>query len=179
MKSGERLGATLCVAAALTKTLYLDHLANGREPEDSRLLSDQSVDIAVIEFRDRTALSTDQELPRMRAARVAAADERIQGIKAMYQICLDQEFQRPIDGRRRSPSPLPIETVKNFVGTRWLVTVPDQLQYTTPEPGQTQATSPAHDLRSFDRSLDAVVVIVVRGREVDCSRCTVHDGKLN
>jgi hypothetical protein len=98
MKSGERVGATLCVAAALTKTLYLDHLANGREPEDSRLLSDQSVDIAVIKFRDGTALSTDQELPRVRAAGIAAADESIQGIKTMYEICLNQELQRPIDG---------------------------------------------------------------------------------
>jgi hypothetical protein len=169
----------LVLAAVLTKTLYFDHLTDGGKSQDRRLLSDQSVYLGIIEFCDRPALTADEELSRMRTARVAAANESVQGIQAMHQVCLDQELQCPIHSRRRGSSSLPIEAIQNLISTCRLVAVPDQLEYATPQPGQAQPAVTANPFSTFERSLDTIIVVVVRRRKVNCGRCTVHGSRLN
>ena len=81
------------------------------------------------QFRDGAAGPANQKLSGMRAARVRATNECIEGIQAMDQVGLDQEFQRAVDCRWRHFPARSIQAIEDIVCANRLVAVPDQLQY--------------------------------------------------
>jgi hypothetical protein len=131
-RTGQSQECTLVLAAVLTKTLYFDHLPDGGESQDGSLLSDQSVYIGIVKFRDRPTLTANQELSRMRPPRVTASNKSVQGIQAVHQVCLDQELEGPVHSWRRCSASLSIEAIEDLICTCRLVAVPDQLEYPAP-----------------------------------------------
>lgn len=174
-----RLGHCLICPTTLTKALNFDHLSNGSESQHGGLFSNESVYIGIIEFCNGATLTTDQELPRMRTARITASDEGIQGIQAMHQIRLDQKFEGSVYSWRCGSSSFPIEAIENLIGTCWLVTAPDELENPPAQPGQAQVSCLADQFGAFECRLDTVIVVVMRWREVDCGGRTIHMVQLS
>ena len=161
-------------ATTLTQTLYFDHLPYSGESQDCGLLSDQSVYVGIIELCNRPALSTYQELARVRTARITTSYKGIQRIEAMHQVRLDQEFKGSVYSWRRGSTSFPIEAVKNLVGACRLVAVPDQLEDASAQAGEAQSAGAADQFGALERHFDTIIVVVVRRGEVNCGRRTIH-----
>jgi len=110
-------------------TFNFKRLMQGREAKFRCSLPYHFVDVAIIQFRDRPAFPANQKLSGVWAARVRAANERVEGIQTMDQVGLDQEIQRAVDCRWRHFAASTIQAIKDIVRTDRLVTVPDQLEY--------------------------------------------------
>lgn len=155
-------------AAIPAETLDFDHLADGRKAQIRRLLLDQRVDVRIIQLCDGPTLPADQELSGMGAARVRAADEGIEGVEPVHQVCLDQEIEGSVYRGWCRSLPLAVEALKDIVGASRFMAVPYQLEDAAAEAGEAQATLAAHRFGSRDRGGDAIVVIVLgRGKSVD------------
>ena len=121
-------------------------------------------DIAVVKFRHGPAIPANEEMPGMRDVRIGAADERVQGVKPVHQVCFDQKFQRPINGGWCGFLPILIEPVKNVVSANRLMAAPDQSEYPLPLSRKSQAALLANSLRILHGLFDTTIMIVFAGR---------------
>jgi hypothetical protein len=177
-RSTTQIEGSTIFAATLTKTLYFDHLPYRRKSQACCLLSNQSVYVGIIEFCNGPTLTANQELARVRTARITTSYKGIQGVETMHQIRLDQKLKGPVYGWRRGSTSFPIETVENLVGSCRLVAIPDQFEDATAQAGQAQTAGVADQFGTLERHFDAIIVVVVCRGKVNCGRCTVHGEQL-
>ena len=133
---------------------------HGRESEPVGLLGHDRVDIGIVQLDNRAAAPADQELAGMGSRRVGAADVGVERVEPVNETGLDQEIERPVDGRWRGRLTLPTQLVENVVGTDRLVTVPDEGQHPAPQFREAQAAFAAEPLRRRDGGGYAAVVVV-------------------
>ena len=83
----------------------------------------------------------------------------------MHEIRLDQEVERPVDGRRGGSFTLLAQRIKYVVCAYRLVAVPDQLKDPASDTGKTQSTIPTDAFCRQQGLIYAVAMIVLRRRE--------------
>ena len=171
-----RLGVFLYsgFAAGLTQSLNLEHLMLCRKTEIGRGFLNQCIDLRIVQFGDRAATATNQELAAVRAARIGATDECVQRIQAMHQIGLDQEIERSIDCGRCCFFPHLFQAVENVIGTDRFMAIPDQPQNLLTQCGESQAALAAQFFRCFQRLRYTNAVIVPGGWNGVRRGCLVH-----
>ncbi len=148
-------------AAILTQSLNLEHLMDRRKSEIGYLLLDQIINVGVIQLGDRPALPANEKLSAVRAARIGAADVRIDRIEPMDQICLDKKIQGPVNRWWRRLFSFAIDAVQNIVRADRLVAVPDEFQDTAAYSRESQSPSTTQSLCRVDRCRDTMPMIML------------------
>jgi hypothetical protein len=162
------------VATGTTQSLDLQDLVNGSESQVGGLLVDDSVDVCIVKFRDRTAGAADQKLAAVWIIGVGASDERVQRIQPVHEVRFDQKFQCPVNGWRGCFVAVIIELIENFVRANRLVAVPYEFQDPAPLHRKAQAPAAADALRGVDRPGYAAFMIVFLARETICGARLAH-----
>src|SRR5258708_7643551 len=140
----------------------LDHAALDVEALVHGAAPDRLAETAVVELRGHTAAAADQELHQMRFAGMGAPDECVQRFDAVDEPALEQEVQRPIDGRRGGVAAVLLQAVEDGVGADRPMAAPDQLQHPATDRGQPLAGLAADALGGVEGGGDAMVVVVAR-----------------
>jgi hypothetical protein len=173
------IGNCVAASAVLTQTLYFQHLANRRKAEIGCFLLNDVMNVAVIQFRNRAALSTDEELSGVPAVRICAAYVCIQRIEAMHQPGVDQEIESPVHSWRGGLFAVAIKAVEKLVSTDRLVTVPDQFEDSAPQVGEAQTVFAAQPVRRVDRLRNAVLVVMLGWRKTPRADRLIHTKVLS
>jgi len=98
--------------------------------------------------------------------RLAATDIAVEGFDAVDEAVRKQEIERAIDGGRRRTVMFASEPGQDVISPDRAVALPDELQHTPTQCGESQATSLAQPFGRVQRILDAAFVVVAPTVEV-------------
>ena len=134
--------------------------------------SKRAIQNGIVDFGDSSTLAADQELAAVLGFRAIAPQERVQGIEAMDESGVLEEFQGAVNGGWGGFFAVFRELGQNFVGPDGLVLTPDDLKDAPSQRGQVYLPRCAHFLGRRDRALNTARVVMRRSLSVYDSRHT-------
>ncbi len=126
-------------------------------------LTQQSVDLRVIQLRHRLATGAYKELPGMTAVGRRTADEGVARLETVHEPFGDEEIKGAIDRRGGNRALRAGEGLNEVVRFRRPVTLPDELEYPPTLGGEPDSALAAELLGTRQRIGQAVAVIMVGG----------------
>jgi hypothetical protein len=150
--------------------LYLDCRGFQAEAQGTRLFPKRAIQNGIVDLGDSSTLAADQELAAMLRFRAITTQERVQGIEAMDESGVLEEFQGAVNGGWGGFFAVFRELGQDFVGPDGLVLTPDDLKDTPSQRGQVYLPRCAHLFRRRDRALNAARVVMRRSLSVYDSR---------
>jgi hypothetical protein len=158
------------LTALVADGLYLDCRGFQAEAQGTRLFPKRAIQNGIVDLGDSSTLAADQELAAMLRFRAITTQERVQGIEAMDESGVLEEFQGAVNGGRGGFFAVFRELGQDFVGPDGLVLTPDDLKDTPSQRGQVYLPRCAHLFRRRDRALNAARVVMRRSLSVYDSR---------
>jgi hypothetical protein len=160
------------LTALVADGFYLDCRSFQAEAQSTRLFPKRAIQNGIVDFGDSATLTADQELAAMLSFRAITTQERVQGIEAMDESGVLEEFQGAVNGGWGGFFAVFRELGQDFIGTDRLVLAPDDLKDAPSQRGQVDLPRCAHLLGRHDRALNTLRVVMRRSLSINHSRHT-------
>jgi hypothetical protein len=158
------------LTALVADGFYLDCRGFQAEAQDTGLFPKRTIQNGIVDLGDPSTLAADQELAPVLSFRAITAQERVQGIEAMDESGVLEEFQGAVNGGRGCFFAVFRELGQDFVGPDGLVLTPDDLKDAPSQRGQVYLPRCAHFLGRRDRALNTARVVMRRSLSIYDSR---------
>lgn len=158
------------LTALIADGFYLDRRGFQAEAQHARLFPKRAIQNGIVDLGDPATLAADQELAAVLGFRAITTQERVQGIEAMDEACVLEEFQGAVNSGRGGFFAVFRQLRQDFIGADRLMLAPDDFKDAPSQRGQVYLPRCAHFFRRRDRALNAARVVMWRSLSVYESR---------